>query len=94
MPTVIEGDYEWDEDKARRNVEKHGVAFPEAVLALEDPHAFTIEDSVHQERDLTVGLSARGVLVVVSAERRDRTRIISARKAMKHEELSYEANRT
>jgi uncharacterized DUF497 family protein len=63
------------------------------VLALEDPYAITVADDVHADRDLTVGLSAKGVLVVVSTERGDRTRIISARKATAHEERGYQADR-
>ena len=37
---VIEGDYEWDDAKAARNVTVHdGVTFHDAVVALEDPGA-------------------------------------------------------
>jgi uncharacterized DUF497 family protein len=30
MPTVVEGDFEWDSSKAESNVAKHGVSFAEA----------------------------------------------------------------
>lgn len=90
---MIEGDYEWNEEKAAQNVSKHGVTFPEAVLALEDPHALTVADEAHGDREVTFGLTARGVLVVVTTERHARTRIISARKATNHEERGYEAHR-
>ncbi len=93
MPTVVEGDYEWDEEKAALNRGKHVVSFPEAVLALEDPYAMTFADDVHADREVTLGLAARGVLVVVSTERGDRTRIISARRALGHEERGYQAQR-
>jgi uncharacterized DUF497 family protein len=31
MPTVVEGDFEWDSAKAESNLEEHGVSFPEAA---------------------------------------------------------------
>ena len=93
VPTVIEGDYEWDQAKAGQNVSKHGVTFQESILALEDPHALTVADEAHGDREVTFGLTPRGVLVVVTTERRDRTRIISARKATSHEERGYQEDR-
>jgi len=51
----------------------------------------TFADDVHADREVTLGLTARGVLVVVSTERGDRTRIISARRALGHEERGYQA---
>jgi len=37
-------EYQWDQAKAAANLKKHGVAFSDAALALEDPHALTIAD--------------------------------------------------
>jgi uncharacterized DUF497 family protein len=37
--------FEWDEDKARRNVRDHGVSFREASLAFDDPHAIRGDDT-------------------------------------------------
>jgi uncharacterized protein len=37
-------EYQWDQAKAAANLKKHGVAFPDASLALEDPHALTMAD--------------------------------------------------
>lgn len=42
-------DYEWDPRKASENLRKHGVDFADAVIALEDENALTIEDPGHQE---------------------------------------------
>lgn len=36
MATVVEGDFEWDEDKAASNAAKHGVSFEEAATAERD----------------------------------------------------------
>ena len=43
-------EYEWDPGKAAENLRKHNVDFADAVIALEDENALTIEDSDHNER--------------------------------------------
>ena len=35
---------DWDPEKARANLEKHGVRFSDAEVALFDPNAITVED--------------------------------------------------
>lgn len=84
--------YEWDKNKARVNISKHGVDFTDAVISLEDENALTIEDSEHQEqRFKTLGMSSfLNILFVVHAERdADTIRIISARKADRKEVKQY-----
>jgi len=84
--------YEWDELKAINNVKKHGVDFADAVIALEDEQALTIEDFNHDEqRFKTLGIGALlKLLMVVHVERKENTlRIISARKADKNELKQY-----
>lgn len=87
-------EFEWDEDKAASNEEKHEVSFDEASTAFGDPLSLTISDPDHSDdepRFLLVGQSYLGRLVVVShTERRDRIRIISARLATRAERYSYE----
>jgi hypothetical protein len=39
VATVIEGDFEWDDEKALSNLDKHGVSFPEAATVFADPAA-------------------------------------------------------
>lgn len=89
-------DFEWDEAKHRQNVSKHGVGFAEACTVFGDPLEVTIPDPDHsttEQRYLSVGLSARGrVLVVSYAEPADDTiRIISAREASRRERNDYES---
>jgi len=85
-------EFEWDEDKARRNVEKHGVTFEEAVEAFFDPFYQTGDASVNDElRDFVLGYSlAQRLLLVIYTERGERTRIISARPATRAERKLYE----
>ena len=52
-------DYEWDPGKAAENLRKHSVDFADAVIALEDENALTIEDPDHDEqRFKTLGMRA------------------------------------
>ena len=41
--------FEWDEDKARRNLAKHGVSFEEASTVFSDPFELMIHDPLHSE---------------------------------------------
>jgi uncharacterized protein len=88
----MESDLEWDPKKELSNLKKHGVSFTEAVTALEDEVAVTIEDDYPGERRfITVGLSETGrVLVVVYVYRGTAVRIISARKVTSVEREAYE----
>lgn len=87
--------FEWDSEKERENIKKHGVSFQEATTVFGDPLAATIPDPDHshgEERFLTVGLTAGHRLVVVShTEQGDNFRIISAREANSHERRTYES---
>jgi len=85
---------EFDPDKARANLKKHGVSFAHAEQALRDPMALTIEDpdAEDEQRLVTLGSDALGrILVVVHTKRGERTRLISARKASPGEARAYHA---
>jgi uncharacterized DUF497 family protein len=83
--------WEWDPNKAAKNRRKHGVDFADAVLALEDERAITVEDDEHDERRfVTLGLDPQGrLLVVVHTWRAGTIRIISARRADRRERREY-----
>jgi uncharacterized DUF497 family protein len=85
-------DVEWDPNKARLNVRKHGVHFSDALSALEDESALTMteESAGGEERWITLGADALGrVLVVVYTWRGRRVRLISARPATPGERRQY-----
>jgi uncharacterized DUF497 family protein len=88
--------FEWDPNKARRNLEIHGVSFDEACTAFKDTLSLTIRDPLHsdeEDRFILIGNSGRNrLLVVVHTERGENIRIISARKATKKERKQYEEN--
>ena len=83
--------FQWDENKAQSNVLKHGITFEEAAEVFFDPLHQIGDASIHDEqRDFVLGYSfRRRILLVVSVERGKRTRIISARRATRHERKSY-----
>ena len=86
--------FEWDEKKAKINKRKHGITFEEASTAFADELSITIDDPLHsddEDRLILIGQSkASKTLVVVHVERGETIRIISARKATKHEQKFYE----
>jgi uncharacterized DUF497 family protein len=85
-------DFEWDEKKRQNNIKKHGVDFTEAIQVFRDPLRLEVLDdrwADQEERWQVIGFTALGVLFVVYTVR-DRTyRIISARRATKHERRDY-----
>jgi uncharacterized DUF497 family protein len=84
----------WDDKKRKRNIEKHGIRFADAVPVLEDPYALTITDDESnptEQRFVTMGADALGrVLIVVYAYQGEDIRLISARPAEPHERKEYE----
>lgn len=85
--------FEWDDQKAASNLQKHGVSFDEAVSVFGDALALTFSDTDHsdvEERSRTYGISNKErLLVVIHTERRSGIRIISARKATRYEKGIY-----
>jgi uncharacterized DUF497 family protein len=86
--------FEWDETKARLNLEGHGVSFEEAATIFEDAFALELFDEAHSEgedRWIAIGFSSAGrLLVVVYTEPEPgRVRIISSRRATRREENAY-----
>ncbi len=85
--------FEWDEDKNRINIAKHGVSFEDAVKIFEGFTLERIDDRFDygEERILSLGmLNGIVILAVVHTDRNGKTRIISARKANKAERNEYE----
>jgi uncharacterized DUF497 family protein len=86
-------EYVWDSNKDADNRRHHGLALADGIPALEDPNAEAwIDDrfAYGEERILTLGLNRTRVLLVVTIELGvDVTRIISVRRAEKHEERWY-----
>ncbi len=88
----------WDQAKNRTNLRAHSLSFEAAVFVFDDPMSATQEDPYPQEeRWRTIGMVGTQVVMVVHTwpELDTETgeligRIISARKATKHEREAYE----
>ena len=59
-------EYQWDQAKAAANLKKHGVAFSDAALALEDPQALTIADpdAIDEPRFISFGADPSGSILI------------------------------
>jgi len=78
-------EFEWHRPKARANERKHGISFPEAASAFDDPFSLTIpnpEHSLEEDRFVLIGRTAGNrIVVVVHTLRGETIRLISARPA-------------
>ena len=86
-------EFEWDEDKNRANLEKHGVSFQTASRIFEGP-VLTAEDDrfdYGEVRENSIGLVDGSLfLLVTHTDRTGKIRIISARPAKSRERNRYE----
>ena len=86
--------FEWDEKKARSNLKDHKVSFEEGTTIFSDPFVAMkpdLEHSINEERNIGIGISAKGrVLLLVYTHRGENRRIISCRKATPAEREIYE----
>ena len=83
---------EYDQNKAKSNLQKHGVSFAEAVTALLDPNALAMEDpgAEDEARWILLGMSDRiRLLTVIYTLRGPRIRLISARRSSRSEAKTY-----
>lgn len=97
-PTKMESqEFEWGEAKAESNLRKHGVDFADAVRVFDDAFAdyrFDVDAGYGEQRMVVVGVAKSALLTVVYTERGERIRLISARKATKHEQREYHRSQT
>ncbi|MGC1375986.1 MAG: BrnT family toxin [Anaerolineales bacterium] len=91
-------DFDWNPEKNRANVQKHGISFRQAASVFRDPNQISAFDEAHsntEDRWVTLGLDSAGILRVVvhtfeqTAEEIWKIRMISARKANRDEENQY-----
>ena len=89
--------FEWDENKNRTNIAKHGIEFADVVPVFDDPLSLTVPDHVAEgeRRYRTIGAALNGVVLVAHTLREvsrndDLIRIIPARYATVSERKAYE----
>jgi len=89
-------EFEWDAEKARRNLAKHGVSFELARRVWDDPLHIVVPDRFEdgEQRWRIIGMVGPVSLLLVihthPSGEDERVRIISARKATAHERRHYE----
>ena len=85
-------DFEWDEKKAALNERKHTVSFRFATRVFLDPNRLEWADTrghYGESRWITVGLVEGFEIAVAYTLRGGTVRLISARKAERHEREDY-----
>lgn len=91
-------EFQWDDNKARINSEKHGITFQEAKTVFYDEFAdqfFDQKNSGEEDRFLLLGRGVHSRVLMVChcyRESDEMIRIISARKATKSETRFYRGN--
>lgn len=89
--------FEWDDDKNKTNLKKHGISFETATRVFSDPFAVQEQERFEdgEARWQTTGIASGVSVLVVAHAFRDRDnveviRIISARRALRLERKRYE----
>ena len=93
--TIVVGRFEWDEDKAKANIKKHGISFEDATALFDDPLLWERYDqshsSIEESRYFGIGQIDGFVIVASCYTSRDgRIRFINARRATSKEKKDYE----
>ena len=89
--TIVETLVEWDDNKNRLNIKKHGISFETAALVFADEERIEYYDKLHSQdevRYVVLGC-VQGILYVVYTMRDEAVRIISARMANSQERMIY-----
>lgn len=85
--------FEWDEDKNQANIRKHGFDFVDAWMVFEAPLVENLDTRNYYGEDRLNGIGLLGdriVVVTFTPRGMDTIRIISLRKALKHERKKFE----
>ena len=91
------GPFEWDPEKAKENLAKHKVSFPEATDVFSDDYAWTIADQYvdNEQRYKTIGMGRSRVLCVIYTYRgTSKIRLIAAWPASARNEREYAQRRS
>ncbi len=85
--------FEWDDRKNRENIRKHGIDFQDVPGMFDHPMVTFLDSQKEygEDRWIGIGILEFFLAVIVFTDRGpNRIRIISARKATKHETRIYQ----
>jgi hypothetical protein len=84
--------FEFDDDKSKANLEKHGIDFQAAQELWKDPDLLEIQaKSSDEHRSLVIGLIGAKHWSAVVTYRNERIRLISVRRSREKEVVLYES---
>jgi uncharacterized DUF497 family protein len=81
--------FEWDEEKSKANLIKHGIDFDDASEVFYGPAIIRGSNRNNEERWIAIGKSHDRIVAVIFTRRNDLIRIISARHPRPNEERAY-----
>jgi len=85
--------FEWDETKNKENIRKHGIDFQDVIEMFEHPMLINLDNRQDYGEDRWIGIGIITNIVAVTIylewESEETIRIISARKATRHESKEY-----
>lgn len=83
--------FEWDNEKNKKNIEKHKIDFADAALIFDNPilEQEDIRTDYREQRFFGIGICNEIEISIVYTKRKNRIRIISARRARKDERQKY-----
>jgi uncharacterized DUF497 family protein len=87
--------YSWNEEKNRRNLELHGLAFEDAIRIFEGPTVERVDDRFDygERRVYAIGLvNGLEITLIYTDRESEERRIISAWRAEPHERRRYWKN--
>jgi uncharacterized protein len=84
--------FEWDEEKNKENIRKHELDFADAGDIFDAPMLTNLDprEDYGEDRWIGIGFLKNFIVVVTYTEREDMIRLISLRKALKHERTRFE----
>lgn len=84
--------FEWDENKNKKNIERHGIDFKDAYLIFENPLLIKIDTRKEygEKRLIGLGLLFEVAVIIIFTKRINNIRIISIRRANKNERKIYQ----
>jgi uncharacterized DUF497 family protein len=89
LSSLAPAGFEWNEEKNRANVVKHGISFDDASQIFDGPVIVKQSARKDEERWIAIGEFNERILTVIFTRRDKAIRIISARRPRPDEKRAY-----